>query len=461
MVAAGQANFSTTINANGCNNIKIIGAASDNGGAAACCALFYTGTGIPVTATDSHGFQFSHMQLEWTNSSFGGPVIRLSDGISETDHAEIDHSTFVSGSVNAPIILDLNFATRIRVRGNTFGNYVVAIRGAASGSSFSNAIEIDQNNFSSSTGTAVTAHIQNPGSGWKISNNTFEMGTAAGKPAVIQCSGNVSPIGISIDSNWVGDEGTGTWTYITGCTGSGWSITGNYFGPDPAFSNTFMSIGSGFTGLTVIGNRFDHLFQLFTGMGNATAVLLSGNSDNSSHGWDAAPVSGFMQLSSNGGAQDLYGNLALHNNLTVAGNLTVTGTKSSIAQVSGRRQVALYAMESPENWFEDFGTARLHNGKARVTLESIFSETVNSNLNYHVFLTANGNCRGLYVAEKTTSGFVVRELNGGRSNVSFDYRVVVRRKGYETQRLSEVPGTQEGNIRQSAIRGTLGQTDAP
>jgi len=34
---------------------------------------------------------------------------------------------------------------------------------------------------------------------------------------------------------------------------------------------------------------------------------------------------------------------------------------------------------------------------------------------------------------------VVRELGGGRSTVSFDYRVVAPRRGFETVRLSELP----------------------
>ena len=42
-------------------------------------------------------------------------------------------------------------------------------------------------------------------------------------------------------------------------------------------------------------------------------------------------------------------------NLHIAGNLTVDGTKSSTAKLQDGRVVALYAVESPENWFEDLG----------------------------------------------------------------------------------------------------------
>ena len=124
--------------------------------------------------------------------------------------------------------------------------------------------------------------------------------------------------------------------------------------------------------------------------------------------------------------------------IDVKANLSCTGTKSAVVPVNGgTRQVALYAIEGPENWFEDAGSSQLSNGEAVVNLESVFGETVNTGINYHVFLTPNGDCRGLYVAQKTPTSFVVRELGGGASNISFDYRIMAKRKGYESIRLAD------------------------
>ncbi len=125
-------------------------------------------------------------------------------------------------------------------------------------------------------------------------------------------------------------------------------------------------------------------------------------------------------------------------NLHIAGNLLVDGTKSSTARLQSGQQVALYAVESSENWFEDFGTAELKSGVAWVPLDATFAETTNPATSYHVFLTPNGDSNGLYVARKTAAGFEVREHAGGGSNVAFDYRIVVRRRGYETLRLADV-----------------------
>ena len=132
--------------------------------------------------------------------------------------------------------------------------------------------------------------------------------------------------------------------------------------------------------------------------------------------------------------------LDANGNLHITGNLTVDGAKSSTAKLQSGREVALYAVESPENWFEDFGSAELKGGVGWVPLDSSFAEATNAAITYHVFLTPNGDSNGLYVARKTPTGFEVREHGSSGSNVAFDYRIVVRRRGYETIRMAEVPG---------------------
>jgi hypothetical protein len=98
---------------------------------------------------------------------------------------------------------------------------------------------------------------------------------------------------------------------------------------------------------------------------------------------------------------------------------------------------AMYAMQSPEVWFEHFGSSTLHNGSAHISLEPLFGGTVNSGVEYHVFLTPKGECEGLYIASEGPEGFDVRELRHGKSSVGFDYRIVAKRKGYETVRMED------------------------
>jgi hypothetical protein len=125
--------------------------------------------------------------------------------------------------------------------------------------------------------------------------------------------------------------------------------------------------------------------------------------------------------------------------IDVNGNLTCDGTVGEVVGVQGgAHKVALNSVQSPENWFEDFGSGMLTNGTITVTLDPTFGQTVNTGIEYHVFLTPKGDCKGLYVANENARGFDVRELGGGTSNVAFDYRVVAKRLGYENIRLADM-----------------------
>lgn len=155
------------------------------------------------------------------------------------------------------------------------------------------------------------------------------------------------------------------------------------------------------------------------GQGNAAAFL-----DNKTQGGIVMQTFGEVEMGSC--------------TISTDGDLTCTGSKSAAVPVdNGSRMVKLYAIESPQNWFEDFGSSQLSNGSATIQLEGTFGQTVNTNVNYHVYLTPNGDCKGLYVTQKTASSFEVHELGKGTSNIAFDYRIVAERKGYENIRLAD------------------------
>jgi hypothetical protein len=120
--------------------------------------------------------------------------------------------------------------------------------------------------------------------------------------------------------------------------------------------------------------------------------------------------------------------------VSIEGDLIVSGAKfAAIKHRDGSRRV-LYALESPECWFEDFGEARLTRGKVKVKVRADFGAVVDSK-EYHVFLTAYGDTDGLYVARRDRSSFEVREQHGGKSNVTFSYRIVARRKDLPRERM--------------------------
>jgi len=125
-------------------------------------------------------------------------------------------------------------------------------------------------------------------------------------------------------------------------------------------------------------------------------------------------------------------------NIDIDGNHTCTGKIGNAVPVGNAgKQVALYGVAAAENWFEDAGSGQLTSGAAVIHLETVFAQTVNTGVDYHVFLTPNGDCKGLYVSQKTATSFEVHELGGGTSNIAFDWRIMAKRAGFETVRLED------------------------
>jgi hypothetical protein len=124
------------------------------------------------------------------------------------------------------------------------------------------------------------------------------------------------------------------------------------------------------------------------------------------------------------------------------GTFCENGTKSAILQTEDFGVRKVYAMESPEVWLEEFGTATLVNGVATVAIDPLFAQMISQSEPYHVFITPLGESGTLFVAEKGPGGFTVKEASGGLSNVAFDWRIAAKRVGLEGIR-AEVVNTAE------------------
>jgi hypothetical protein len=107
-----------------------------------------------------------------------------------------------------------------------------------------------------------------------------------------------------------------------------------------------------------------------------------------------------------------------------AGNIAYSGGLKSLSLKPGAGQAATFSARTTRETIEDTGTGRLVNGTAVIALDSAFSSTIDRAAKYRVFVTPDGETHELYVATKTISSFTVREAQGGRSTVDFDYRIV-------------------------------------
>ena len=92
-----------------------------------------------------------------------------------------------------------------------------------------------------------------------------------------------------------------------------------------------------------------------------------------------------------------------------SGGLAGSGTKSAVVRTSDGRPVRVYCQESPENWFEDFGSGKIINGHARINLPDDFRDIVTINETYpmKVFITATTPVNGSFSIKKDEKGFDV------------------------------------------------------
>ncbi len=267
--------------------------------------------------------------------------------------------------------------------GNGTASYSEAVEGAAYGT----------------YGIGVAGYTYNSGGAGVLGESTPSSGTGIGT------FGNAaSPMGVGI---------AGSVTNYLSATGSAFSGSGM-----GAWGDSSPTVGN----VGVLGTADSGFAGLFIN-NTSTGIQALYARSNSSNG------NPFIGINARNGT---------YCDIDSGGNLNCTGAKHAVVPVDGgRRTVALSAIESPKNWFEDFGSARLTNGVAVVGLDADFMQTVNTGEEYQVFLTAYGDCKGLYVTNRTSGSFEVHELGNGTASLSFGYRVTALRKNYEKVRFED------------------------
>lgn len=123
--------------------------------------------------------------------------------------------------------------------------------------------------------------------------------------------------------------------------------------------------------------------------------------------------------------------VSLTNNIYSTGSLSCSGTKSRIAETRNYGDVKLYCYEMPAPMFGDIGEGRTDNmGECYIFLDDVFSETVNTEACYQVFLQKEDQ-GDIWVESKTLSYFVVK----GTPNVKFSWEIKIKQLGFELERL--------------------------
>lgn len=128
--------------------------------------------------------------------------------------------------------------------------------------------------------------------------------------------------------------------------------------------------------------------------------------------------------------------------VTIGGSLSVAGTKNRIIDTENYDTRKQYCYETATPYFGDIGSGCTDNtGKCYIDINDIFSETVNTGVEYQVFLQKEGQ-GDIWVEEKTDSYFVVK----GTENLKFSWEIKAIQKDYEFERLEKFDNSEKEKV---------------
>ena len=235
-------------------------------------------------------------------------------------------------------------------------------------------------------------------------------------------------LGVGRSGVWGHDDSTDGGRLNVGIAGSSTNGIGisasssNFVGANVVGGGT---VGLDFPALSVIGNSGGH--ALITACDASTV-----NPCDSFHASFVIDGIGDVITSQ---SIDAGGNVDIGGQYQVEG-VCVAGC--SRTRNGGGKAVTRYVPTASVPSVEDFGEAQLVDGQAHVQLSADFANVIDSSANYLVFITPEGDTNGVFVTQKASSGFVVRENHGGRASVAFQYRIVARPFGDHGSRLPSV-----------------------
>ncbi len=119
-----------------------------------------------------------------------------------------------------------------------------------------------------------------------------------------------------------------------------------------------------------------------------------------------------------------------------SGDVFYRGTLNAFAVTRSGSVATAFSPKTTSQTVEDTGSGQLINGMAMVSLDPAFAQTIDLRTPYHVMLTPDGDTRGLFVASKGPTGFVVREVQGGRNSLAFDYHIYASALGHAGERMT-------------------------
>jgi hypothetical protein len=256
---------------------------------------------------------------------------------------------------------------------------------------------------------------------WGVSSSSsgvYAQTSGAGASAVWGASNSTSSSAIGVYGR--ASNGTG----VSGTSTNGDGIVGSSAYGDGAYVSS--SLGNALVAQSTYGTAA----AAYTSAGGEALYAEADNPNGATAIVGNSPYGDPLELYGSGGNVVFY--------VDNSGNFYYAGTGYPFSAAQGGATVKSFTGTTTLPTVEDTGTGQLSAGTAAVMLDSAFAASIDTRTPYNVFITPDGDTRGLFVATKTARGFIVREAQGGSSSVSFDYRIVATARGATGQRMSFV-----------------------
>jgi hypothetical protein len=176
---------------------------------------------------------------------------------------------------------------------------------------------------------------------------------------------------------------------------------------------------------------------------NQDAIGTLGESFSSAAG--GISVGGYFSGNNYAGTNFAYAFVGGTTNGATARKITGTGSVAEIIPTENHGRVTLTCPESPEYWYQDYGTVNMVNGKATIVLDDILADIiiVNEENPIRVICTPVGMpyFNGVTIMGQTNKTVEILELNGGNHSGKLQYQLVVKPKtNFGEGRFPQAPG---------------------
>lgn len=354
--------------------------------------------------TDANDFVLKSNNIERLRTRASGQVlINNSTAKSNQDALEV-FGTGVAGATS-----NFNFP----INGYSSGAYA-GVYGENTGTG--------QGLLGQNTSTGVGVYGVNGSSGYGVAGTSV-----SGFGVMGQTNSNINPGIRGANANIVGTGimalGNNITVGATDPNGSGLAANGRYAGTYAMATDATVGIGS-----VSLGNGMTTYTNPGAGAGSVAAGenfgvigyvgVLGGPITNNK--W-----AGYFDYQPSGNGYAFIGGRAGNVDYAILSN----GVKSTMVPDEEGRNRVMYCPEAPEVLFTDAGTGELVNGKAHIRIDPILARNiaVSKEKPLKVFIQLEGDCKGVYVTNKSAAGFDVIELNGGFSNTAFSYQLIANR----------------------------------